>query len=192
MKLTNQPLNSVIEWIKEHTQNEKLKYLCDYQTNAKRDSQEAPYTLEVCADCTESALEAAENGATRLELCANLVIGGTTPSLELFREIRRFIEYREQLGMFVVAANLLGNILIFVPYGFFVSMAGRTRGFFKTFFYSMFLSLAVETVQLVTRVGSFDVDDILLNTIGGVLGYIAFVLCNGIRRRHNDRNRKKR
>ena len=97
-------------------------------------------------------------------------------NLELFKEIRRFITYREQLGTFVVAANLLGNILIFVPYGFF----------------SMFLSLAVETVQLVTRVGSFDVDDILLNTIGGVLGYIAFVLCNGIRRKHHVRNRKKR
>ena len=110
-------------------------------------------------------------------------------NLELFKEIRRFITYREQLGTFVVAANLLGNILIFVPYGFFVSMAGRTRGFFKTFFFSMFL---VETVQLVTRVGSFDVDDILLNTIGGVLGYIAFVLCNGIRRKHHVRNRKKR
>ena len=113
-------------------------------------------------------------------------------NLELFKEIRRFITYREQLGMFVVAANLLGNILIFVPYGFFVSMAGRRRGFFKTFFFSMFLSLAVETVQLITRVGSFDVDDILLNTVGGVLGYIVFVLCNGVRRKHNDRIRKKR
>lgn len=113
-------------------------------------------------------------------------------NLELFKEIKRFITYRQQLGTFVVAANLLGNILIFVPYGFFVSMAGRTRGFFKTFFFSMFLSLAVETVQLIARVGSFDVDDILLNTIGGVLGYILFVLCNGIRRRHHVRNRKKR
>lgn len=113
-------------------------------------------------------------------------------NLELFKEIRRFITYREQLGMFVVAANLLGNIFIFVPYGFFVSMAGRRRGFFKTFFFSMFLSLAVETVQLITRVGSFDVDDILLNTVGGVLGYIVFVLCNGVRRKHNDRIRKKR
>lgn len=113
-------------------------------------------------------------------------------NLELFKEIRRFITYREQLGMFVVAANLLGNILIFVPYGFFVSMAGRRRGFFKTLFFSMFLSLAVETVQLITRVGSFDVDDILLNTVGGVLGYIVFVLCNGVRRKHNDRIRKKR
>ena len=113
-------------------------------------------------------------------------------NLELFKEIRRFITYREQLGTFVVAANLFGNILIFVPYGFFVSMAGRTRGFFKTFFFSMFLSLVVETVQLVTRVGSFDVDDILLNTIGGVLGYILFTICNRIRRKHHVRNRKKR
>lgn len=103
-------------------------------------------------------------------------------NLELFKEIRRFITYREQLGTFVVAANLLGNILIFMPYGFFISMAGETRGFIKTFFYSMFLSLGVEIVQLVTKVGSFDVDDILLNTIGGVLGYLVFVICNRIRR----------
>lgn len=51
-------------------------------------SNNKPYTLEVCVDCTESALTAAKNGATRLELCSNLVIGGTTSSLELFQEIK--------------------------------------------------------------------------------------------------------
>lgn len=56
--------------------------------NSNHGPKDRAYTLEVCADCTESALEAAKNGATRIELCANLVIGGTTPSLELFREIR--------------------------------------------------------------------------------------------------------
>lgn len=50
------------------------------------------YTLEVCVESVESAIIAAENGANRLELCANLVIGGTTPSLELFREIRRYTD----------------------------------------------------------------------------------------------------
>ena len=108
-------------------------------------------------------------------------------NLELFREIKRFIIYREQLGAFAVFANLAGNILIFVPYGFFVSVASRERGFFKTLFFSMGLSLCVEIIQLFTRVGSFDVDDILLNTIGGVLGYIVFLICNGIRRKHDVR-----
>ena len=113
-------------------------------------------------------------------------------NLELFREIKRFIVYREQLGAFAVFANLAGNILIFVPYGFFISMASRSRGFFKTLFFSMGLSLCVEIVQLFTRVGSFDVDDILLNTIGGVAGYIIFLICNAIRRNHYEKNRKKR
>ncbi len=113
-------------------------------------------------------------------------------NLELFREIRRFITYREQLGMFAVFANLFGNILIFVPYGFFISMAAERRGFFKTLFCSFSLSLCVELVQLATRVGSFDVDDILLNTIGGILGYILFAICNGIRRRYHVRRRKRR
>ena len=108
-------------------------------------------------------------------------------NLELFREIKRFIIYREQLGAFSVFANLAGNILIFVPYGFFISVASRERGFFKTLFFSMGLSLCVEIIQLFTRVGSFDVDDILLNTIGGVFGYIIFLICNGIRRKHDVR-----
>lgn len=113
-------------------------------------------------------------------------------NLELFREIKRFIIYREQLGTFAVFANLAGNILIFVPYGFFISMASRARGFFKTLVFSMGLSLCVEIIQLFTRVGSFDVDDILLNTIGGVLGYIVFLICNAVRRNHDVRKWKKR
>ena len=113
-------------------------------------------------------------------------------NLELFREIKRFIIYREQLGSFAVFANLAGNILIFAPYGFFISMASRSRGFFKTLFFSMGLSLCVEIVQLFTRVGSFDVDDILLNTIGGVAGYIILLICNAMRRNYYARNRKKR
>ena len=45
--------------------------------------------IEGCVDCYASAMAAAGNGADRLELCANLAIGGTTPSEVLFRQISR-------------------------------------------------------------------------------------------------------
>ncbi len=46
------------------------------------------FVLEACVDSLSSARAAKEGGATRLELCANLIIGGTTPSLSLVRRVK--------------------------------------------------------------------------------------------------------
>ena len=51
-----------------------------------------PCVLEVCVDSVESAASAARGGATRLELCANLVIGGTSPDEDLFRMARERVD----------------------------------------------------------------------------------------------------
>ena len=52
------------------------------------------YILECCVDSVDSAINAAKGGATRLELCSNLIIGGTTPDVALVKEIRKYTDIR--------------------------------------------------------------------------------------------------
>ena len=108
-----------------------------------------------------------------------------------FVEIRRFWKYRDQLGNFAVFSNIFGNVIGFLPWGFILPIIFRRMDrAFLIFLSGFLLSLIVEVIQLISKVGCFDVDDILLNTIGGVLGYIVFVVCNLLRRR-NDRKKRK-
>lgn len=104
-------------------------------------------------------------------------------NLILFKEIKRFIVYREQLGVFAVTANLLGNILIFLPFGMLVPfLTKRFKKFWSVTLLTFELSLLVELVQLVTKVGSCDVDDLLLNTVGGMLGFACYAIAVRCRR----------
>lgn len=105
-------------------------------------------------------------------------------NLILFKEIKRFIVYRQQLGMFAVTANLLGNVLIFLPFGMLVPfITKRFKKFWSVALLAFELSVLVELVQLVTKVGSCDVDDILLNTIGGMLGFVCYAIAVRCRRK---------
>ncbi len=94
-----------------------------------------------------------------------------------FKEIGRFIKYYHQLGFTAVMLNIVGNVVAFVPFGFGLPLITENKTkLLKVTVFSFALSLTIELMQLITRVGSCDVDDLLLNTLGGVLGYGCYVL----------------
>ncbi len=97
-------------------------------------------------------------------------------NLVIFQEIGRFIRYREIIGTTGFLINIFGNVVAFMPFGFFLpALFGRGQKLFLVVSESFLFSMCVEVIQLLTRRGSFDVDDLLLNTTGGLLGYLSFI-----------------
>lgn len=72
-------------------------------------------------------------------------------------------------------SNLVGNIIAFIPFGIFLVLLSKKKGmsFKGALVLSLSLSLCLESLQVVFTIGSFDVDDLILNTAGGLLGYCA-------------------
>ncbi len=94
---------------------------------------------------------------------ANFYLAGN--NLIPLREITRY-----RLGSRLFFKNVIGNIVLFIPYGLFASSLTKLDKPFHALALVLFASITVETTQLaIGRV--FDIDDILLNVIGGMLGY---------------------
>ena len=93
-----------------------------------------------------------------------------------FQEIMRYIVYADRIGFRGVFLNLYGNILAFVPFGFFLPalFLGENHHPWLAVFLCFAFSAFVEATQLWTQVGCCDVDDVILNTAGGAIGYIIY------------------
>ena len=95
-------------------------------------------------------------------------------NFEWFRTIKMYINYwgYKEINSF---GNLIGNILAFIPLGY---MLPRLSSAFRNLFFCLGIGLsvvlAIELFQLYTNFGCFDVDDILLNSLGIVIGYILY------------------
>ncbi len=110
-----------------------------------------------------------------------------------FQEIRRYIMNWQYFTVELFIANIAGNICLFVPYGALLFVwFGRPVGFLEVTLSSFGLSLIIELIQLVTRVGVCDVDDMILNTVGGMLGYFVYLLTRTIHRRLVNVRRKEK
>ena len=91
-------------------------------------------------------------------------------NLRLFSEI-----FRYDVGSRLFFKNIIGNVLLFVPYGFFASFYIELKNPIKAFILILAASISIEVTQLaIGRV--FDVDDILLNVVGGMIGYFIYMI----------------
>ncbi len=75
-------------------------------------------------------------------------------------------------------SNLVGNIVAFIPFGMFLLLLFKNKriSFIGVLALSLSLSLYLECLQVVFSLGIFDVDDLILNTFGGLLGFGAMKL----------------
>ncbi len=76
-------------------------------------------------------------------------------------------------GMRTIVVNIGGHMLSFSPLGYFLPRLRTRFQNWKTFLLTIVIIVTlIELIQLMTMSGSFDVDDIILNTIGATLGFI--------------------
>ncbi|MGM0883927.1 MAG: VanZ family protein [Bacillota bacterium] len=88
-----------------------------------------------------------------------------------FQTIKRYIVHHDHFNFEIWFKNLFGNIVLFIPIGIFLPLLHtKYRRVSALTGASIIMIAVVELIQLLSRVGSFDVDDIILNTLGALLG----------------------
>lgn len=91
------------------------------------------------------------------------------------KTIINFIMHFNSYNLDIFLYNILGNIIVFIPLGLLIScILRRKKNAIIVMIISLVFILCAETMQLVLRVGVFDVDDIILNLLGSYIGYIGF------------------
>lgn len=91
-----------------------------------------------------------------------------------FREI-----FRYSIGSRLFIKNIIGNILLFLPYGYFIGYYINDKRIISSAVLTMVISVTIEVVQL--NIGrTFDIDDVILNTCGGVIGFLIYTTSDNI------------
>ena len=104
--------------------------------------------------------------------------GLDTANFTLFKTIRMYIDYSYKLNSF---ENLVGNVVVFIPFGFLLPyVLKHGRNFLVMLINAFLFVLGIEVFQLFSAFGAFDVDDILLNSCGALLRYIAYLIYESI------------
>ncbi|MGR5915025.1 VanZ family protein [Bacillus pacificus] len=103
-------------------------------------------------------------------------IHGGLINLIPFRSTIRYLTEFDSYNLNIVLMNTLGNVIIFIPFGFLLPLLFKQINNVKmaSKIFIKFI-LLIESLQLLTFTGVFDIDDIILNMLGALIGYGSFV-----------------
>ena len=87
-----------------------------------------------------------------------------------------FIDYfnNDSTQTFIKFKDGILNVFVFIPLGLYLSFFIKKNKFIKVIFYTFLISLLFEIIQLFSLLGSFQTEDLILNTFSGLLGYIIY------------------
>lgn len=91
-------------------------------------------------------------------------------------------------GLIIAGINLVGNIVLLVPVGFLMPLVYRNLNWQKATLLAVVSGLAIEIMQVLLRVGIFDIDDVILNALGFLIGYCSFILLSKSIQARNYKN----
>lgn len=98
-----------------------------------------------------------------------------------FASIKNFIMADDGIGgTRMIDMNIWGNIVMFIPAGIYLILNNASKSIAKNMFYIFLVSLFIEAVQFVFALGATDVDDLILNSIGGFMGLIIYKIAGEI------------
>ena len=85
------------------------------------------------------------------------------------------VAFNGSFGVYTAIENLSANLLVFMPMGVYLPYFFKNNLSLKQCIKWLFgMVLFVEVIQFVLRNGNFDIDDIILNVLGGIIGYLLF------------------
>lgn len=79
-------------------------------------------------------------------------------------------------GLIIAGINLVGNVVLLIPVGFLIPFVYRSMTWKKCLTVAVSVPLVIETMQTMLRVGIFDIDDVILNAFGVMIGYWTFLI----------------
>lgn len=71
-------------------------------------------------------------------------------------------------------SNIAGNIVLFIPLGGYITLFNHDKRLYKNLFYIVLISTSIEIMQYVFKVGASDIDDVILNGLGGTIGILIY------------------